>query len=144
MLDILYANSDDFDYIYKLSSKNSKLLGFTHPMEIRQAITNNKLIISKYDGIICGFCLFNPLKKQSNLLTVQVICVDENFRGNNIGKSMIKFLQKTYHRDIKATCVKDSTSELFWKNVGEKYEEAPGKKRPICRYIISNNSTKLF
>lgn len=143
MLEIKYANDSDFDYIYKLSSKNSKLLGFTHPMEIREAIKNKKLIISLLDDERCGFCIFNPLKKIPNLLTVQVICVDPNFRGNGIGKAMIEFLKTTYKRDIKATCVKDSDSEKFWSKIAIKYEELPGKKRPICRYIIYN-TTKLF
>ena len=145
MLDIVYANESDFDYVYKLSSKNSKLLGFVHPMEIRDAISKQKIIISKLDGEVCGFCIFNPLKKNPSMLTVQIICVDDNFRGNGIGKAIIEFLKKTYRRNIKATCVKDTTSELFWQKVAKKYEELPGKQRPICRYIIENTtSSKLF
>lgn len=143
MLNIKYAVEDDFDFIYKLSSKNSKLLGFVHPTEIREAIKNNKLIVSTKSNELCGFCIFNPLKKIPNLLTVQVICVDLEYRGNGIGKQMIEFLKTTYGRDIKATCVKDSDSEKFWFKIAKKYEENPGKKRPICRYIIEVNN-KLF
>ena len=54
------------------------------------------------------------------------------------------FLKNTYKRDIKATCIKDSDSEKFWSKIAIKYEESPGKKRPICRYIIYNNTIKLF
>ena len=57
---------------------------------------------------------------------------------------MINFLKITYKRDIKATCVKDSDSEKFWSKIAIKYEELPGKKRPICIYIIYNNTIKLF
>lgn len=141
---IRYAIENDFDFIYKLSSKNTKLLGFVHPMEIRESIKNNKIIISEEDNILQGFCIFNPLKKLSNLLTVQVICVQTEFRGNGIGHKLLNYLKETYNRDIKATCVKDSDSEKFWSKVAEKYEELPGKKRPICRYIIKNNNNKLF
>lgn len=144
MLEIKYACEDNFDFIYQLSSKNSKLLGFVHPMEIREAIKNKKVIISIIDNKLCGFCIFNPLKKVSNLLTVQVICIVDEFRGNGIAKEMLNFLKNTYKRDIKATCVKDSDSEKFWSKVAKKYEELPGKKRPICRYMIEISQNKLF
>ena len=62
MLEIKDAVEDNFDFIYKLSSKNSNLLGFVHPMEIREAIKNSKIIIAEYDNQVCGFCIFNPLK----------------------------------------------------------------------------------
>lgn len=141
---IRYAIETDFDNIYKLSSKNSNLLGFVHPMEIREAIKNNKIIISEENNIFQGFCLFNPLKKVTTLLTVQVICVDNNFRGNKLGTKMIEYLKEKYKRDIKATCVKDSDSEKFWSKIAIKYEELPGKKRPICRYIIKVQTNTLF
>ena len=143
MIQILYAKETDFDYIYKLLSKNSKLLGFVHPMEIREAIKNNKIIVTLLDNQLCGFCIFNPLKKISNLLTIQVICVDSNFRGKHIASDMINFLKDKYKRDIRATCVKDSDSEKFWSKVAIKYDESPGKKRPICRYMIQVTD-KLF
>lgn len=63
MLEIKYADTSDFEFIYQLASKNSKLLGFVHPMEIREAIKNHKIIISILDNQTCGFCIFNPLKK---------------------------------------------------------------------------------
>lgn len=141
---IRYAIETDFDNIYKLSSKNSNLLGFVHPMEIREGIKNNKIIISEENNNFQGFCLFNPLKKLPNLLTVQVICVESNVRGKGIGHQLLYFLKDKYKRNIKATCVKDSDSEHFWSKVAEKYEELPGKKRPICRYIIKNNINTLF
>ena len=144
MIDIKYAVEDNFDFIYKLSSKNSNLLGFVHPMEIREAIKNSKIIIAEYDNQVCGFCIFNPLKKNPNLLTVQVICIVDEFRGKGIAREMINFLKITYKRDIKATCVKDSDSEKFWSKVAKKYEELPGKKRPICRYIIEISQNRLF
>lgn len=144
MINIRYAVENDFDFIYKLSSKNSKLLGFVHPMEIREAIKNSKIIISEYNNELSGFCIFNPLKKNINLLTVQVICVDDNYRNNGIAKSLINFLKVTYNRDIKATCVKDSDSEKFWSKIAKKYEELPGNKRPICRYIIEISQNRLF
>lgn len=143
MIEINYAKETDFDYIYKLSSKNSNLLGFVHPMEIRESIKNNKIIVALSDNELCGFCIFNPLKKIPNLLTVQVICVDSNFRGNHIASNLINFLKSTYKRDIKATCVKDSDSEKFWSKIAVKYDESPGKKRPICRYMI-HVTNKLF
>ena len=127
-MDIKYATESDFDFIYKLASRNSNLLGFVHPMEIREAIKNNKIIVSVKANKLCGFCIFNPLKKNANLLTVQVICVDPDYRGNGIGSKIIEFLKETYNRDIKATCVKDSDSEKFWSKVAKKYEELPGKK----------------
>lgn len=130
------AIDDDFDFIYQLSSKNTDLLGFTHPMEIRQAISDHKCIIAEVDGKQAGFCLFNPLKKVPNMITVQVMCVDPNFRGQGIGTNMVRFLQNTFNRHIKCTCVKDSTAEIFWSRLGEKYEESAGKKRAICKYII--------
>lgn len=144
MLEIKYANDSDFDYIYKLSNINSDLLGYIHPIEIRDAISENKLIIALYDNNIVGFCIFNPLKKHPNLLTIFSICVDLKYRGNKIATQMIQFIKDTYKRDIKATCVKDSDSEKFWSKIAIKYEELPGKKRPICRYIIYNNTIKLF
>ena len=142
-MNIKYATESDFDFIYKLASRNSNLLGFVHPMEIRQAIKNNKIILSEIDNRLCGFCIFNPLKKYAQL-TVQVICVDTEYRGNNIATCMVMFLKDTYKRDIKATCIKDSDSEKFWSKIAIKYEESPGKKRPICRYILYNNTIKLF
>lgn len=144
MIDIRYALETDFDYIYKLSGKNSNLLGFIHPMEIREAIKNKKIIIACDDEKSCGFCIFNPLKTNSNLLTVQAICVDTEYRGKGIGKNIINFLIDTYGRNIKATCVKDSDSEKFWSKIACKYEELPGKKRPICRYIIEIQKNRLF
>ena len=144
MLEIKYAVEDNFDFIYKLSSKNSNLLGFVHPMEIREAIKNSKIIIAEYDNQVCGFCIFNPLKKNPNLLTVQVICIVDEFRGKGIAKSIISFLKEKYGRDIKATCIKDSDSEKFWSKIARKYEELPGNKRAICRYIIETNKNKLF
>lgn len=144
MVNIRYAIENDFDYIYKLSSKNSNLLGFVHPMEIREAIKNNKIVVSTIDDNLCGFCIFNPLKKTPTLLTVQVICVDTEYRGNGIAKSIISFLKEKYGRDIKATCIKDSDSEKFWSKIARKYEELPGNKRAICRYIIETNKNKLF
>ena len=144
MLEIKYANDSDFDYIYKLSNINSDLLGYIHPIEIRDAISENKLIIALYDNNIVGFCIFNPLKKRPNLLTIFSICVDLKYRGNKIATQMIQFIKDMYKRDIKATCVKDSDSEKFWSKIAIKYEELPGKKRPICRYIIYNNTIKLF
>lgn len=46
-------------------------------------------------------------------LTINVICVDEAYRGQHIASNMVKQIQKLYNRDIKTTCVKDSPSELF-------------------------------
>lgn len=144
MIEIKYAIESDFDFIYKLSGKNSNLLGFVHPMEIREAIKNEKIIIAYYDNIRCGFCIFNLLKRLSNQLTVSVICVDDIYRGNHIATKMITFLMKTYNRNIKAICIKDSDSEKFWQRIAKKYEELLGNKRPICKYIIYNDSNKLF
>lgn len=135
-MNIRRATDNDFDYIYNLSSKNSNLLGFVHPMEIRSSISAGKIIISEQDDKPAGFCIFNPLKKDYTLLTVQIICVDPEYRGQGIASSMVNYLRNTYKRTIKTTCVKDSASEQFWSKIAIKHSEEPGKKRPICRYII--------
>ena len=144
MIEIRYAVESDFNFIYRLSAKNSNLLGFVHPIEIRKSIEDKKIIITLIDNQPGAFCIFNPLKRLSNQLTVSVICVDDIYRGNHIATKMITFLMKTYNRNIKAICIKDSDSEKFWQRIAKKYEELPGNKRPICKYIIYNDSNKLF
>lgn len=62
----------------------------------------------------------------------------------HIASDMVKQIQKLYNRDIKTTCVKDSSSELFWSSIAKKVEELPDKKRPICRYLIKANRRKLI
>ena len=138
MIDIRYATESDFDYIYELSSKNSDLLGYVHPMEIRTSIAAEKTIVPIVDGNIAGFCMINlpTTKKAESKLTVQIICVDPEYRGKGLARKMLDFLVKTYQRHIFTTCVKGTSSDAFWSKVAVKYDEDPGKKRAICRYKI--------
>lgn len=142
---IRLAKMEDWESVYNISKKNGKLLGPVLPPEIRNHISKDECLVVQYEGEIIAFCLFTLLKKTPNLLTVNVICVKDDFRGKGLAKGMLNKLAE-YGRDIKATCVKDSSSEAFWSSVGEKVEELPGKKRPICRYVIYNKSIrkKLF
>ena len=137
------AVMDDFDTIYTMSKKNTKLLGPVMPPEIRTAIAdNNCLLYISDDNTVGDFVLFRRLKRTPET-TVQIICVDENFRGKGIGKSLIKYILDLYKVPIKATCVKDTSSEKFWSSVGIKYEESPGKVRPICRYRVVPKTQSL-
>ena len=137
------AVMDDFDTIYTMSKKNTKLLGPIMPPEIRSAIVNNNcLLYISNDNTIAGFVLFRRLKRTLET-TVQIICVDEKFRGNGIGKCLISYLLDLYKVPIKATCVKDTSSEKFWNSIGIKYEEQPGKVRPICRYRVVPKTSVL-
>lgn len=135
---------NDWEHIYDLSKKNGKLLGPVLPPEIRDHISKNSCIICEVDNEFVAFVLYTVLKRDSTKLTVDVICVNENNRGKHIASSMVKYLQKTYNRDIKTTCIKDSSSELFWSSIAEKIEELLGKKRAICRYLIRANRRNLF
>ena len=129
------AIPDDFDAIYTLCKKNGKLLGPVMPPEIRTAIANEQCLVFVDNGQVIAFVLFRRLKRLPEC-TVQVICVNSDYRGAGIGKQLIKYLLELYKVPIKATCIKDSTSEQFWSSVGTKYEELPGKVRPICRYKV--------
>ena len=138
------AKLDEWEQIYKLGGKNSKLLGPSNPAEIRDAIAKESLLVVSHEDKIVAFCLYNILKK-SDMITVSQICVDDNYRGNKLASKMLDHILDTYKRNIKTTCVEDSTAELFWSKVAEKYEELPGKKRPICRYRIEKfKSRRLF
>ena len=135
---------DDWKIIYNLAKKNSKLLGPVLPPEIRDRINKDSCIVCETDDGFAGFVLYTVLKRDSTKLTVNVICVSEKSRGQHIGCNMVKYLQKMYNRDIKTTCIKDSSSELFWSSIAEKIEEFPGKRRPICRYLIKAERRNLF
>ena len=140
---IRYAKEGDFESIYQLSKKNSDLLGFVMPIEIRQHIRRLECIVDEDNNFIKGFVLFHLLKNNS-YLSIYTICVDENNRGQHIASNMVNFIQKKYNRDIRTTCIKDSSSELFWASIAKKIDESPGKKRPICRYLIRCNRRKLI
>lgn len=135
---------NDWEDIYNLSKKNGKLLGPVLPPEIRNHISKDSCIVCEVDNEFSGFVLYTVLKRDPTKLTVNVICVSENSRGKHIASNMVKYLQKTYNRDIKTTCIKDSSSELFWASIAEKIEELPGKKRPICRYLIRTKRRNLL
>ena len=107
------AKLDEWEQIYKLGGKNSKLLGPSNPAEIRDAIANESLLVVSHEDKIVAFCLYNVLKR-SDMITVSQICVDDNYRGNKLASKMLDHILDTYKRNIKTTCVKDSTAELFW------------------------------
>lgn len=138
------ATMNEWETIYNISKKNSNLLGPVLPPEIRQHISQASCLVCTINNDIAGFCLYTVLKKDMTKLTINVICVDEAYRGLHIASNMVKQIQKLYNRDIKTTCIKDSPSELFWSSIAKKVEELPGKKRPICRYLIKSNRRKLI
>jgi ribosomal protein S18 acetylase RimI-like enzyme len=141
-MNLRQAEMKEWESIYNIAKKNGKLLGPVFPPEIRDHISDSSCLICELDNEIVGFCLYTVLKRDPTRLTIQVICVDEKSRGLHIASNMVKYIQNKYKRDIRTTCVKDSSSELFWASIGKKVEELPGKKRPICRYLISGNSNR--
>ena len=64
---IRYAKEGDFESIYQLSKKNSDLLGFVMPIEIRQHIRRLECIVDEDNNFIKGFVLFHLLKNNSYL-----------------------------------------------------------------------------
>ena len=138
------ATMNEWETIYNISKKNTKLLGPVLPPEIRQHISQSSCLVCTINNDIAGFCLYTVLKKDMTKLTINVICVDEAYRGLHIASNMVKQIQKLYNRDIRTTCIKDSSSELFWASIAKKIDESPGKKRPICRYLIRCNRRKLI
>lgn len=138
------ATMNEWETIYNISKKNTKLLGPVLPPEIREHISKSSCLICELNNEIVGFCLYTVLKRDSTRLTINVICVDEKSRGLHIASNMVKYIQKCYNRDIRTTCIKDSSSELFWASIAKKIDESPGKKRPICRYLIRCNRRNLI
>lgn len=135
---------DDFEAIYSIAKKNSELLGPINPIEIRIGIVDKRVIISYTTDIpVKGFCLFTILKRRPEL-TVNQICVSSEYRSEKLASCMLQYLKQKYGRDIKTTCIKDSSAEAFWSRVATKYAESPGKKRELSKYIIKVKGGKLF
>ena len=143
-MNLRQAQMNEWEFIYNIAKKNGKLLGPVLPPEIRDHISKSSCLICELNNEIVGFCLYTVLKRDSTRLTINVICVDEKSRGLHIASNMVKYIQKCYNRDIRTTCIKDSSSELFWASIAKKIDESPGKKRPICRYLIKANRRKLI
>lgn len=139
---IRFGIPDDFEDIYTLCKKHGKLLGPVMPPEIRAAIADNQCLVYVCDNVVVGFVLFRRLKRVAEC-TVQVICVNSEYQKHGIGKKLINYILDLYKVPIKATCVKDSLSEKFWSKVGVKYEELPGRVRPICRYRVHCNNLAI-
>lgn len=135
---------NDFEAIYSIAKKNSELLGPINPMEIREGIVDKRVIVLYTTDIsVKGFCLFRVLKRRSELVVHQ-ICVSSEYRGEKLASCMLQYLKQKYGRDIKTTCIKDSSAEAFWSRVAIKYAESPGKKRELSKYIIKVRGGKLF
>ena len=143
-MNLRQAQMNEWEFIYSIAKKNGKLLGPVLPPEIRENISKSSCLICELNNEIVGFCLYTVLKRDSTRLTINVICVDDKSRGLHINTNMVKYIQKCYNRDIRTTCIKDSSSELFWASIAKKIDESPGKKRPICKYLIRCNRRKLI
>ena len=143
-MNLRQAQMNEWEFIYNIAKKNGKLLGPVLPPEIREHISKSSCLICELNNEIVGFCLYTVLKRDSTRLTMNVICLDEKSRGLHIASNMVKYIQKCCNRDIRTTCIKDSSSELFWASIAKKIDESPGKKRPICRYLIRCNRRKLI
>ena len=119
-MNLRQAQMNEWEFIYNIAKKNGKLLGPVLPPEIRDHISKSSCLICELNNEIVGFCLYTVLKRDSTRLTINVICVDEKSRGLHIASNMVKYIQKCYNRDIRTTCIKDSSSELFWASIAKK------------------------
>lgn len=70
----------------------------------------------------------------ATILVIDVIEVHENFRGQNIGKTLVKIIETCGEGFFKQIIVQpyDSSSELFWKHMG--YEENE-KSYGLCKSL---------
>lgn len=136
---------DDVDDIYNLAKKESKLLGPVIPPEIKQFVERKNCLVVKdmREDVVIAFVLYTPLKTSPSL-TIYSICVDRSYRGKNIAKNMVNYLQNLYNREIQATCIKDTDSENFWSSIACKIYEKEGKKNKLCRYKVKMKRRTLL
>lgn len=113
---IIYAKPEDFDWIYPLYSNNTDYLGPVFPTTIRECIADNSMLI---DDNHKGFCEFHIAKTKGHI-SVYVICVDETYRRQHLGRQFIDFLKENYTFTIRAICPSNTSSEKFWSAVAEK------------------------
>ena len=133
---IILAQEDDFDWIYQLHGKNTKLLGAPYPAAIRQDLYKGHILTTD-DKL--GFCQFTP-PKRNFYTTVHIICTKDEARGKHIASQFVEYLCKTYEMPVRAVCETDTLSEKFWSSQGAKIGEKQSKKgTPLSIYEVGEN-----
>ena len=138
MPNIILAESteEEFDWIYKLHGKNSKLLGAPYPAAIRQDLYKGRIITT--DSRL-GFCQFTPPNRNA-YTTVHIICTKEEARGKHVASNFVNYLVDKYKLPVHAVCETDTLSEKFWSSVGIKIGTKFSRKgTPLSIYEVGEN-----
>ena len=109
MLNIVFAKNNDIDEIVSLSRKFAQencCNGIV--ADDTDFFIDKKVTIAKLDGIIVGYCYgkieikandTSKYKKGQKCFYIEELYVDSQYRNNNIGQSLFKFIEN-YAKEI--------------------------------------------
>ena len=137
------ANQEDLEAIIKLWNRNNSVLGRYFKTDLIQEIDEGRIFVAKLsDNKLIGFCGL-ILKKKTFILEIDGICIDEEFRGNGIGKAFIEELKK-FGRPIELECVDGADNNKFYDKIAKLVGTRMSKsgKLKLRKYRIDNGFEK--
>ena len=83
------ATKYDFDFIYQLWRRNTKVLGAAFKQNIQKYIEDGEIIM--IDNV--GFCYYHR-NRNSSYMWLEILCIDESARGKGYGKMFLDEIAK--------------------------------------------------
>ena len=124
----------DLDVIKNITDANRKSLGFVLRPALASAIRSGGILVAEHQGKVIGFVHYHH--RRDHQTTLYEIWVDEYFRWNGVGKSLIsKMFEEMKSKGKSLVRLKapvDLPANMFYQNLGfelSKVEE--GKRRRL-------------
>jgi len=143
------AQSPILDQVIKLGDKYSNFLGFYPQEAFIEDAKHKRIIVASIDGVCVGYLLFR-IAKTKNRAAITHLCVDEKFRGMDVGRRLVDYLI-SITKDwlgISLYCRRDYASTGFWEHMGFTYKSEKmgrGKDRiQLIQYWYDHHHPTLF
>lgn len=123
------------DSAKKVADANRDALSFVTRGKFQEAIEQNRGFVAIENNEVIGFVLFRH-RKRDKQTTLSDICVDERYRGQNIGRHLIHVLvedcENKSREFIQLKCPVDLPANKFYSHVGfNLHDIEDGKKRKL-------------
>lgn len=131
---IRHAILSDLDAVKRLVDTNRESLGFVIRSSLACGIEKQWILIAEYQGQVAGFAHYRH--RQDRQTTLYQLCVRSEYRGQGVGKALLRSLQ-TESQSIGKTSIVlktpiDLPANAFYQGLGFISRGIrPGKRRPL-------------
>lgn len=149
MIETVDPRSPYYQQVVDLGDANSGTLGFLPYEAIRQAASEDRVLVYVEGEDVKGYALFGKRVKTGDI-SLTHLCVDRGQRGQGVARELVEaIIHRHPHRaGIRLSCRKDYEADAMWPKLGfQRLGEKPGRSRaghPLVTWWRPISALPLF